>query len=183
MSSAETGESGDGDRSEANPDDSESLSELTRSPVEGVESAAEDAASPATDVEIADEDVVGAVRVADTVGESVEPATEGVESPAEVTESPAEGGESAVAKAIESLVEPGQPVAEAVEATPEVVEPSQSRMPELADETGLRAAVEAILFVVESPVTLAALAAALRKPTSDDRGCGRRSCGRSRRPR
>ncbi len=39
--------------------------------------------------------------------------------------------------------------------------------PDLLDAPTLRAAVEAILFVVEAPVTIASLAAALRRPTNE----------------
>ena len=169
MSSAEIGDSGDGDRSEPRPEDSESAPELIRSAAEGDETAVELAAPAAMNVEIAVEG--GAVEVAETDVEEVE-------SPGEIEESeesPLEGAESPAAEAaapplLEDIESPGErtePVTEAVDAAPEAVEPSQSRMPDLADGPGLRAAVEAILFVVESPVTLAALAAALRKPTSE----------------
>jgi segregation and condensation protein B len=88
------------------------------------------------------------------------PGEEGNGGPGEVVDEDAT--ESASVDAAEVPAEAIEP-----EQSGQLGQPGQPGLPDLVDQRALRAAVEAILFVVESPVTAAALASALRKPTGE----------------
>jgi segregation and condensation protein B len=97
------------------------------------------------------------------VDESAEPRTEHHDGAQRAAESPGSAGQAVEQESVET-----EPVeTEPVETEPvEQPEADEGADPALDDPAELAAAIEAILFVVDAPLTVAALASALRQPTA-----------------
>lgn len=94
--------------------------------------------------------------------------------PTEVTNEPAEASVAATDESSDDAVEPEAGTGESIEFEPSEsndVDPEPADPPvaplDLDDPDRLTAAVEALLFVVESPITVAAIAAVIQRPTSE----------------